>query len=151
MDMEVPLEGVADHILLQDTLDLDLSEATLPDAVLDGNLDLIMTNSFPMEAQVQFFFYDLGGNVIDSLFTTPGGGVIPAGIMNADGYVDQPSITKLSSFFDKGRVERLRTMAVTAIAKFTLSTRPVATDVKIYTTYGIDFRIVGDFRFTTAN
>jgi hypothetical protein len=150
MDMEVPLEGVADHIILQDTLDLDLSEATLPESVLDGNLDLILTNDFPMEAEAQFYFYDAVGNLVDSLFNG-GPGIIPAGTMNASGYVDVPGYVKLSSFFDPARVDRLRTMAKTAIVRFTLSTKPAATDVKIYTTYGIDFRIVGDFRFQAGS
>ncbi|MEM7040511.1 MAG: hypothetical protein AAF570_26330, partial [Bacteroidota bacterium] len=78
LDMEVPLEGVANNLVLQDTVPISINEATLPDGVVSGNINLLVTNHFPFDAGVQVYFYDAGGMAFDSLFTD-GAAVIPHG------------------------------------------------------------------------
>ena len=38
LDIEIPLEGVANELILQDTMDLDISDATLPDGVRTSSM-----------------------------------------------------------------------------------------------------------------
>lgn len=149
LDIEVPLEGVAEQLLLQDTFDLDLTEATVPDGVKEGTLKLVVDNGFPMQAKVQIYFQASNGMVVDSLFEY-GGQFVNPGTMNTSGYVDVPGRSTLSSFFTSERLDRLRMDAKKAVVQFTLSTRPGYQNVKLYTTYGIDFHIVGDFKYTVG-
>lgn len=146
LDLEIPMEGIANQILLKDTLDLNLTSAAVPTEVTDGNLKLLVENTFPFETNVQIYFLAPSGLVIDSLFGT-GGQSIPAGVVNANGFVDTPGIGVLESFFDQNKLDRLTSQATKAIASFSLSTLPAGQHVKIFSTYGIDFKLVGDFMY----
>lgn len=146
LDMEVPLEGIANQLTLQDTVDVAISDATLPAGVENGTLKLVASNYFPFEAGVQIYFRNVGGMTFDSLFAN-GPALVPAGAIDQDGYVQTPGETTLSALFDQSRLDDLRDRAKDAIIRFSMSTKPAGTPVKIYTTYGIDFHLVGDFRF----
>ena len=147
LDMEVPLEGIADNLTLQDTVPVAISEATLPEGVTNGTLNLVVSNYFPFEAGVQIFFRNVGGMAFDSLFAN-GPALVPAGAIDQDGYVQAPGQATLSTLVDQARLDDLRDRASDAIIRFSMSTKPSGTPVKIYTTYGIDFHLVGDFRFS---
>ena len=150
LDLEVPLEGVANQLTLQDTVAVNITEATLPDGVVDGNIKLIVANYFPFDADVQIYFYDAGGAVFDSLFAD-GMVTVPGGFPNqTTGYVDEPGRETLSTHFDQARLDDLRLKATEAIIRFEVSTKPDGKAVKLYTTYGIDFHLVGDFRYTVG-
>ena len=86
------------------------------------------------------------GNVVDSLFTN-GVQVVPAGQIDQNGLVTVPGEANLSASFDKDRLEQIRLRSTDAIVRFSLSTKPDGTPVKIYTNYGIDFHLVGDFQY----
>lgn len=147
LDMEVPLEGIADALILQDTVAVSISEATLPTGIDNGTLKLIVSNYFPFDAGVQIYFRNAGGMTFDSLFQS-GPALVPAGMIDQDGYVQTPGQGTLSTLFDQSRLDDLRDRAKDAIIRFSMSTKPNGTPVKIYTTYGIDFHLVGDFRFS---
>ena len=146
LDMEVPLYGVADEITLQDTVQMDISETTFPDGILGGQLNLVVSNDFPFEAGVQMHFRDAAGNVIDSLFTD-GAQIVPAGQVDQNGIVQVSGESTLSAGFDRDRLDQIRLRSSDAIVRFSLSTKPDGTPVKIYTNYGIDFHLVGDFQY----
>lgn len=146
LDMEVPLHGVADQLTLQDTVALDISEGTLPTGILGGELNMVVSNDFPFEAAVQMYFRDAGGNVVDSLFTG-GTQVVPAGQIDQNGIVQVSGEAVLSAAFDKERLDIIRLRSTEAIVRFSLTTKPDGTPVKIYTNYGIDFHLVGDFNY----
>jgi hypothetical protein len=102
LDIEVPLDGITNNLWLQDTLDLDVSNTTLPKGVEDGKLKLIGSNQFPFEARVQVLFTDQSGVVFDSLFRS-GPAFLPAGQVNSNGYVDTPGKGELIAEFDQPR------------------------------------------------
>lgn len=147
LDLEVPLEGIANELVLQDTVALSISELTLPASVTDGTLKLVLENNFPFEAGVQVFFYDQGGAVFDSLFTD-GMRTIPAGTVDADGFVDNPGTATLAATINQARLDDLRVLGKEAVIRFKMTTKPDGQAVKLYTTYGIDFHLVGDFRYS---
>jgi hypothetical protein len=147
LDMEVPLEGVANNLVLQDTVALSITEATLPSGISEGNLKLVVANNFPFDADVQVYFRNAGGNVFDSLFTG-GNHVVPAGQVNQDGYVDEPGTATLTTAITQARLDLLRVQGKEAVMRFKMTTKPDGQPVKLYTTYGIDFYLVGDFMFT---
>lgn len=149
LDLQIPLEGIADQILLRDTVPLDLTTASVPDGVEDGTLKLFLENTFPMEANVQIYFLAGNGQVLDSLFNDQPG-IVPAGVVDANGFVNTPSKLTLSTYFDLARMDKLTFRGKRAVAKFTLSTKPLNEDVKIYSTYGINFKLVGDFKYSIS-
>lgn len=146
LDIEVPLDGITDNLWLQDTLALNVSDATLPKGIEEGKLKLVGSNQFPFQARVQVLFADHGGAVFDSLFRT-GPQTLPAGQVNSSGYVDVPGTGQLVADFDQPRFTTLKQRGANAIMRFWLSTKPDGQPVKLYTTYGIDFYLVGDFRY----
>ena len=149
LDIEVPLEGVAEQLLLQDTFNLNLGDAALPQGVSEGTLKLVVDNGFPVQAKVQIYFQSESGVVVDSLFEY-GGQFVEPGILNTNGMVQTPGRSVLSSFFTPERLDRLRDDARKAIVRFSISTRPAYQELKFYTTYGIDFHVVGDFKYTVG-
>lgn len=146
LDMEVPLHGVADNLTLQDTVALAIDETTLPTGILGGSLNLVVSNDFPFEAGVQMYFQDAVGNIVDSLFAD-GAGIVPAGQIDQNGIVTVSGEAELKAPFTEDRFEQIRLRASEAIVRFSLSTKPNGTPVKIYTNYGIDFTLVGDFQY----
>jgi hypothetical protein len=147
LDIEVPFDGLTDHLWLQDTMDINVSDASLPKGIEDGKLKLVGSNQFPFEAEVQVFFVDAQGSIFDSLFTGPPQ-ILPAGQVNpSTGYVDVPGTGQLVAQWDQARFTVLKQRGARAIAKFVLSTKPTGQHVKLYTTYGIDFYLVGDVRY----
>ncbi|MCB9235805.1 MAG: hypothetical protein H6581_29425 [Bacteroidia bacterium] len=147
MDVAVPLYGVADQLTLESNMDLDISEATLADNVNDGRLDLIASNYFPFEATAQIYFHNDKGHVIDSLFHDNDNPTLQAGIVGPDGIVTEPSKSKIGSWFNQDRIFNIRTRATNATVRFSLSTKPANQAVKIYSTYKIEFTLVGDFNY----
>jgi hypothetical protein len=147
LDMEVPLEGIANNLILQDTVPLAISEVTLPTGVSEGNLKLIVSNNFPFEADVQVYFFDAGGAIFDSLFTGTDN-LVPAGKIDDNGFVNEPGTKTLVTAATQERLDMLRSRGREAVIQFTMSTKPDGQAVKLYTTYGIDFHLIGDFKFT---
>ena len=146
LDIEVPFDGITDHLWLQDTIDINVSDATLPKGIEDGKLKLVGSNQFPFEANVQVYFVDAMGSIFDSLFTT-GAATLPAGQVNQAGYVDVPGTGELIAQWDQARFTTLKQRGARAITSFKLTTKPSGQHVKLYTTYGIDFYLVGDLRY----
>lgn len=146
LDMEVPLHGVANGLTLEDTVPLNITEANLPDGVTDGTLKLILGNMFPFDANIQIYFQDAGGMSFDSLFSD-GPSAVAAGVVDANGVVMQATESTIAASFDQQRLDDLRIRGSQAVIRFTLDTRPNGVPVKLYSTYGIDLSLVGDFRF----
>jgi hypothetical protein len=65
VDVELPLEGTVNNLVLQDTVDLDLSEL---DDVTSAEFKVVIANDFPADISVQSYFYDDNNVLIDSLF-----------------------------------------------------------------------------------
>lgn len=145
MDIESLLEGVASNLLLQDTIDFDLTSMNINTEKLKNSvLKFKLDNSFPMDASVQMYFHDASNTRIDSLFN--GMKTIAGAPIGGDGMTHSKVTTYLDAPFDAARLERLKN-AKYVIAKFKLNTIPGSVPVKIYSTYGIDFKLVGDFQY----
>lgn len=149
LDIEVPIDGVADQLVLQDTFDINLTEAALPKGITEGTLKLLVENGFPLETKVQVYFQDMAYTTIDSLFEY-GALTVGAGEVDVNGFVQVPGKTTLNAFLTKDRIDNLRTYGKKAFVRFSLSTRPEWQAIKLYSTYGLDFTIVGDFKYSVG-
>jgi hypothetical protein len=148
LDVEVPLDGYAMNLVLMDTMALNLSDAALPKGIRQGKLKLVVENQFPMAGYAQVLFQDASGTVFDSLFTENNGfAYFPPGNVNQNGYVDVPAQGTLVATFDETRFNAIKQYGKRAIVRFRITTHPLLQHVKIYSTYGIDFHLVGDFNY----
>jgi len=66
VDVELPLEGSINNLVLQDTLDFDMPSLEDANSVEFKN---VITNGFPADLTLQAFFYDDSGVLLDSLFS----------------------------------------------------------------------------------
>lgn len=146
LDIEIPLVGVAEELLLQDTVALDLSEAALPKNISEGSLKLLVDNGFPMAAKVQVYFQTSAGATIDSLFEY-GPNLLAAAELGSNGQVSTPKRSVLKAFFTRDRLDNLRDYARQAVVRFALSTKPQWQAITLYSTYGMAFSVVGDFKY----
>ena len=127
---------------LQDTLPFNMQSVKIPESLERGTLYLTVSNEFPLDATVQVLLLDAQGTVFDSLVYPSA--TILAGRINANGYVDAPTSSVVPINFDQPKLTSWKQRAKQAIVRFYLYTSPVGQPVKIYNTYGIDFRLVGN-------
>lgn len=150
LDIEIPLVGVAEELMLQDTMALDLSEATLPKNISEGTFKLLVDNGFPLAAKVQVYFQTTTGTTVDSLFEY-GPNLVAAADLGSNGQVQVAKRSVLKTFFTRDRIDNLRSYARQAVVRFALSTKPQWQAVTLYSTYGMDFSVVGDFKYGMRN
>ena len=65
VDVELPLEGTVNNLVLQDTVDLDLTEL---EDVISAEFKTVIANDFPADVTLQGYFYDDNNVLLDSLF-----------------------------------------------------------------------------------
>ena len=144
LDMKVPLYGISENLTLEDTFAVNLQDAGLPEEILSATIDLIIENDFPFETNVQLYFLKDNNQTVDSLFAS-GALAIPAGVVDGNGVVQTPGKATLTSSFTNARVTTLKNQVTQARARFSISTKPANTAVRLYSNYGIDLRLVGEF------
>jgi hypothetical protein len=65
MNVEVPIHGTIEGLIVLDTMDLELPEAiTSADAIV---LRSVISNDFPLDGNIQMYFVDAAYNILDSL------------------------------------------------------------------------------------
>lgn len=65
VDVELPLEGTINNLVLQDTVDLDMND--LGD-VTSAEFKTVIANDFPADITLQSYFFDENDVLLDSLF-----------------------------------------------------------------------------------
>jgi hypothetical protein len=87
---------------------------------------------------------------VDSLFEF-GPNLVQAADLGSNGQVSVAKRSVLKAFFTRDRLDNLRTYARQAVVRFALSTKPQWQAVTLYSTYGMDFSVVGDFKYGMGN
>ncbi len=67
VDVELPLNGSVNNLVLQDTIDVDLEIDELDDAN-SAEFKTVIANDFPADITIQGYFYTADGILLDSLF-----------------------------------------------------------------------------------
>ena len=131
----LPLEGIAGSFSMQDTFDFALPAAV--EQVQFSTLKVITQNGFPLAADLQIFFANEQGMIIDSLFSGPGESIITAAETNAAGVVTNSSTMITEITMPAAWWNHLYDEAITKIiVRGSLSTPPGAA-VSIYSNYSI--------------
>lgn len=146
LDFELPLEGVVENFALQDTVDVNFSASVKPqdyERVKKATLKLLLYNGFPFQATVDAAFYDENWNLVADManaFTLAEGTLV-------NGYVQYPALTTYTKTFENPEINDILQRSRHLKLRYRMSTKPNNTSVKIYSTYRIKAKMVGQFSY----
>jgi hypothetical protein len=145
LNVEIPLSFYANNLVLCDTVQPNFSKVNI-NQINSGNLVLHSSNLYPIDINVKMYLLDENKQVYDSLHVLPV--IILAGIVNPsiqrvinprlDKNIIPASHSKLESFFKAKYI----------VFKAAFNTKPVSTHIKIYDSYTLLLKLVGDFNYT---
>lgn len=147
MDFEMPVHGSIENFVLQDTVNVNFSNTVKMqdiEKVDRATLKLILQNQFPFEAVADAVFYDENWNVVQVMANAF---VVSAGIPTTNGYVQSPTQTVYSKTFENPEINDLFQRARHLSLHYRFSTKPNNTSVKIYSTYKIKAKLIGDVSY----
>ncbi|NNF35915.1 MAG: hypothetical protein HKN68_17540 [Saprospiraceae bacterium] len=104
VEVNLPIDGKVNDLVLQETTDLDLSSY---DEVASMELDHIISNGFPMDMVIQVYFDDATGMELDSLYDN-GGLAIDAASLGQDGLVNNSSNIEGTTMIDAIKMETIK-------------------------------------------
>ncbi len=141
-EVELPLWGKADIIILADTLDFDYLSSAIPapEEIERLIVRTSITNSFPVEAVPQIYLLDENRVLIDSLFTGKER-IEGAGDRNGDGRADPQKQDPIDIDLPDTRIDNLYDARYIIIKARLLTTAYPSEDVKLYSTYFLDCNI----------
>ena len=119
VDVDLPLYGTATDFLARDTLNIDLSDYA---AVASAEFKLTADNGIPLGVELQGYFVDESGTVIDSLFTGEREIVAPAPVGAGSLPTGRAELAVFSTF-DADRFNAIR-RATRIILAASFSTTP---------------------------
>lgn len=147
LDMEIPLNFIANDLVMQDKFSVNLNSINNPESILSGELTLITQNDFPFEAELWFVFLDEFGTPLDSIdfSATP----IQEGEMAPDCRVYNSTTTEMKVFIDESRMQNFL-LAEDAIVTVRYNTKSIPgcdDHIRIYSDYDLYFKLLADFNY----
>jgi hypothetical protein len=143
LNITLPLSLVANDLTLADTVTIDI-DPEQAEKIRQGTFTLFADNGFPFDAQVQMFILDSYNNPIDSIM--PVINHIDEAPVGADLKVVSKKLTKLVVPVSESKMSSLLTSKkLLLVTKFNTAAQP--SYIKIYSHYGIDLKLTGDFDY----
>lgn len=106
LDMELPLSVQVEQLRLEETTSFNLTANTATKKITSGTLFLQANNGMPLSANVQAYFLDEQGGIIDSLADQPV--TIAAGQLDINCEIPEGTLTKSEIDLTAEKVLRLR-------------------------------------------
>ena len=137
VDVELPLQGTVNNLVLQDSVDLDLSEL---DEVTSAEFKSVIANDFPADITLQSYFYDDNNVLLDSLFAERL--LLPAALIDPSTGRAMPGEEVISfENFVEDRFDRLKN-GKKVLVNVKINTQQASSGALwIYNDYGIKFKI----------
>lgn len=136
VDVELPLNGTVNQLVLQDTIDLDLTDLTDGESAEFKN---VISNDFPADITLQGYMYTQDGILVDSLFSERL--FLPAAMVNGSGVASKGEEVTTYEDFDSARLDRVR-QTEKLLVNVKINTNQASDGALwIYNSYGIDFRM----------
>ena len=137
VDVELPLEGTVNNLVLQDTVDLDLNDLG---EVTSAEFKTVIVNDFPADITLQSYFYDENDVLLDSLFKERL--FVPAAVVDpATGKALVGEETISFENFEEGRFDLMKT-GKKVLVNVKLNTEQASSGpLWIYNDYGIQFKV----------
>lgn len=145
----IPMYLRASGFSLEDTLEFDFQDMFGEESDYIESLELILdvTNSLPMNVDIQLFFVDMDYVVLDSMFTDDEFLIAPS--LNSDDEVENPEVYSKSVVIDADKIDRISD-AMNILIRAEISTAEATENksVKFYSYYDIAFKLkmIGDFK-----
>lgn len=141
MNIDIPLRARLDNLTLVDTVDWNVSESGVVDAVNSGVFTLIAVNGLPLEGQVELVLLD---EALNQLGTLVAPSTVNAPSLNAQRMVEQPLETRVEIPVSESIASALKdTRKVMLKVRFHSAGQPELVD--FYVHYSIDLKLVGRF------
>ncbi len=141
VDLEVPLDGVLETLVIEDTVLLNPSPAQDIPAER-GIIRMLLDNDFPLLGVASVVVQDQAGA---SLFTIADQSRIEAGIPLASGRTEEATRTILEIPITKEQLEGILEKGTRVVIRYELDTRPANGDVKFYEDYRLQATITVQF------
>jgi hypothetical protein len=149
LDAEVPLSLIANHLLLRDTFDFDLSHTnTNVNGITDGVINLIAENKYPIEAILTMVLYDENWSPVDTLvMNTP----VNAADLDNSCRANTPKKSKIPLYVSETRMDNVK-RAKHAVITSDFSTASSNTlcngqHLKIYSDYNLQITFTARFNY----
>jgi hypothetical protein len=143
LNMEVPLSLIATDLALADTVALNISEEEA-EKIKQGSFTIFADNGFPLDAALQVYVLDANNNRIDSIMPVINN--IDDAPVDASLKVIQKKLTRLVVPVSESKMDKvLSSRKLLLITTFNTAAQP--NYIKIYSHYGIDLKISGDFDY----
>ncbi|MEO0471127.1 MAG: hypothetical protein AAF206_15980, partial [Bacteroidota bacterium] len=147
IDVDIPLDGIAQGLQLADTTDIDLSGTNIEN-IEGGTLKILIDNDFPFESRVTASVLDANQDLITNLATNQ---IIAAGVPNANGEVDEPVRSVIEKSFDLTLLQKVLDEGAFLAIRYRMDTSPADESVKIFANYRIRAKLVGEFTYQLSN
>jgi len=95
LHIEIPMYGQASHIILADTMDIDLGDVDQT-TIDSAALKVYVNNQLPLDATMQFFLFDSKYHLIDSLLTPTQTKIVTGSTVDSNGELTSPGIVDTS-------------------------------------------------------
>ncbi len=142
LDMEVPLNLLANKLQLSDTIEFLTKE--IEASVKSGYLNLIAENGFPLSANLKLYFLDANKNLTDSLISPESIKPAPVNAGKAVGKSQNIIRYNLSSENSIQNILHSKYLVFKAV----FDTQPAGEYYKIYSDYELDVTISGNVNVT---
>lgn len=142
LDMEVPLNILANKLQLSDTIEFLTKE--METSVKSGYLNIIAENGFPISANLKLYFLDADKKLIDSLISPESIKPAPVNAGKAVGKSQNIIRYNLSSENSIQNILHSKYMVFKAV----FDTQPAGEYYKIYSDYELDVTISGNVNVT---
>lgn len=130
VEVNLPIVGKVNDLVLQETTDLDLSSY---DKVSSMKLDHTISNGFPMDMIIQVYFDDETGMALDSLYHNRGL-PIEAASLGQNGIVNNPHNVEGTTIIDADQMEIIKkSISVRVVGRF--DTQRYEESVRLLDTY----------------
>ncbi len=137
-DLNMPLEGSIKDLLFQDTIQFKFKDV---EELKSLGLKIFINNGFPLDANVQIYFADKTGAIIDSLLQNDF--VIASGIIGSNGKVTTATERQVEILYPEEKILRLRTVDKIYVKASTSTYNHGNSEVKVYSDYRLDVKISG--------
>lgn len=143
LNITLPLSLIATNLTLADTIAVNI-DPEQAGKIKQGTFTLFADNGFPFDAQVQMYILDAYNNRLDSIM--PVINHIDEAPVDASLKVISKKLTKLVVPVSESRMSSLlSSKKLLLITKFNTAAQP--NYIKIYSNYGIDLKLTGDFDY----
>ncbi|MBL7778938.1 MAG: hypothetical protein JNK66_11670 [Chitinophagales bacterium] len=149
LNAEVPLSFIANHLVLMDTVDFDLSSTNTNVAgISDGVINLIAQNKYPIEATIAVRMVDENWLPVDTLLFEQ---MIQAATLDNNCRAQQPKRSKIPLYVDMDRMENIKKARhAIIVADFNSNPNNAVCNgqyLRIYSDYKLDITFSARFNY----